>query len=106
MLHKAMPPASRHAAHAFEFADEATRLAATVQADDLYKLALQRDIPMLFLLASVDPTIWVPITGGSYNPTPTDFDGGSPDTVAFSYTLDGGAPDTVSFAQTVTGGAP
>jgi len=50
-----------HVIHAFVFADETARLAASVITTDIGKVARQIDNDIFYVLTSVSPAIWVPI---------------------------------------------
>jgi len=54
-----------HVIHAFEFANEALRLAATVDAEDIGKVAQQADNDTYYILTSIAPVTWVPINFGA-----------------------------------------
>lgn len=55
-----------HVAHAFEYADRASRVAATgFKADDIGRLAIQLDTGGYWRLLSNSPTEWVPAYGNT-----------------------------------------
>lgn len=62
--HRDLKLTDNHVVHAFEFADEATRLAATVTAADVGKVAFQLSDKTFWLLASVGPASWTAMAGG------------------------------------------
>ena len=60
MLHKEIPVGDRHAAHSFEYADAAARLAATgLVSTDIHKFGLQLDDGTYWRLVSISPLTWV-----------------------------------------------
>jgi hypothetical protein len=65
MLHKNLNPDERHAPHALEYADAATRVAATgFTTADLHKLALQLSDDTYWILTDVSPPAWSAVSGG------------------------------------------
>tara|TARA_R110000772_G_scaffold16184_6_gene46232 strand:- start:4734 stop:5627 length:894 start_codon:yes stop_codon:yes gene_type:complete len=74
-FHKNLVTADIHAVHAFEYADQAARLAA-VTADfdatnDLNKIALQVDDQTIWMLSGISPSVvWTQIGGGVLSSAP------------------------------------
>lgn len=55
-----------HVAHAFEYSNRATRLAATgFKSDDIGRLSIQLDTGGYWRLYTIDPTEWVPAYGNT-----------------------------------------
>ena len=65
MEHIEIPAGERHPPHNWSFANEAARLAATVDAEGVDCVALQRDTHDYWRLVSVGPPVWQRINAGA-----------------------------------------
>lgn len=63
-LHRALTGSAMHTPFRWTFADSVARLAASVTADDLNKLAWQQSDNTLWVLSAVGPTVWTSVGGG------------------------------------------
>lgn len=76
MEHDVVPLGERHAPHNFEYADETTRLAATITDSKwVNALALQLDDGSYWRVASVSPATWEPVGAAGGTPAWADITG-------------------------------
>ena len=78
-LHRLLAPSENHAAHAWIHATQSARLAQSVSAADLGKIAWQQDSNSLWALVGVSPASWTqlsneglaPLASPAFTGTPT-----------------------------------